>query len=134
MFWSIKCIRNIKYKIYLQNEKMAELWVFVDFCNKRRFEEIYKTSMQNETVRWITLGGVSFLIKLQALGLKLYLKRYPNAGNFPWILWNFLRILFFKEPLCKKELLCFCKKKLYFWGFFCNANIICNILIQLISL
>ena len=32
-----------------QNEKMAKLWVFVDFSNKRRFEQIYKTSLQNET-------------------------------------------------------------------------------------
>ena len=54
MFWStesIKCICNIEYKMYLQNEKMAKLWVFVDFSNKRRFEQIYKTSLQNETVR-----------------------------------------------------------------------------------
>ena len=46
-----KCIHNIEYKMYLQNEKMAKLWVFVDFSNKRRFEQIYKTSLQNETVR-----------------------------------------------------------------------------------
>ena len=46
-----KWIHNIEYKIYLQNEKMANLWVFVDFSNKRRFEQIYKTSLQNETVR-----------------------------------------------------------------------------------
>ena len=33
-----------------QNENMAKLWVFLDFSNKRRFEQIYKTSLQNETV------------------------------------------------------------------------------------
>ena len=53
-FVSIKHIHNIKYKMYLQNEKMAELWVFVDFSKKRRLEIIYETSLQNETVRWIT--------------------------------------------------------------------------------
>ena len=37
--------------MYLQTEKMAKLGVFVDFSNKRRFERIYKTSLQNETVR-----------------------------------------------------------------------------------
>ena len=46
-----KCIDNIKYKMYLQHEKMAKLLVFDDFSNKRRFEQIYQTSLQNETVR-----------------------------------------------------------------------------------
>ena len=40
--------------MYLQNEKKAKLWVFVNFSNKVRFEQIYQTSLQNETVRWIT--------------------------------------------------------------------------------
>ena len=40
-----------QYKMYLQNEKMAKLPVFVDFSNKRRFQQIYKTSLQSETVR-----------------------------------------------------------------------------------
>ena len=51
LVYSIKCIHNIEYKMYLQNEKMPKLWVFVAFSNKRRFEQIYKTSLQNETVR-----------------------------------------------------------------------------------
>ena len=46
-----KWIHNIEYKMYLQNEEMAKLRVFVDFSNKRRFAQIYKTSLQNETVR-----------------------------------------------------------------------------------
>ena len=55
MFWSIKCIYNIEYKMYLQNKKMTKLWVFVDFSNKRRFvEQLHKTSLQNEPVIWIT--------------------------------------------------------------------------------
>ena len=84
--------------MYLQNEKMAELWVFVDFSNKRRLEKIYKTSLQNGTVTGITrrssccrrcsvkklflkisqnspentFAGVFFLVKLQASDLKLY--------------------------------------------------------------
>ena len=37
--------------MYLQNEKIAKLQAFVDFSDKRRFEEIYKTLLQNETVR-----------------------------------------------------------------------------------
>ena len=37
--------------MYLQNENMAKLYVFVDFSNKRRLEQIYKTSLQNQTVR-----------------------------------------------------------------------------------
>ena len=28
MFWSIKCIYNIEYKIDFQNEKTGKLWVF----------------------------------------------------------------------------------------------------------
>ena len=41
----------MEYKMYLQNEKMVKLCVFIDFSNKRRFEQIHKTSLQNETVR-----------------------------------------------------------------------------------
>ena len=97
LIYSRKCIHNIEYKMYLQNEKIPKLWVFVPFYNKSTFKQIYKTSLQNETVRsiekrWIrwevfckkgvpenfikftgkTFVGVSFLIKLQASGLNLY--------------------------------------------------------------
>ena len=34
--------------------KMKRWQVFVNFSNKRRFEQIYKTSLQNKTVRGIT--------------------------------------------------------------------------------
>ena len=94
--------------MYLQNKKMPKLWVFVAFSNKRRFQQIYKTSLQNETVKKFrkrrihrevfckkgvleiftkftgkTFVGVSFLIKLQASGLNLYSKRDSNTGVFP---------------------------------------------------
>ena len=74
--------------MYWQNEKIVS---FVHFSNKRRFEQIYKTSLWNETVKQITdvfcktkvfleisqnvpestCVGVSFLIKLQVSNLKL---------------------------------------------------------------
>ena len=50
LIYSIKCIHNIESKMDLQNEKMAKLWVFVDFSNKGKFTQIYKTSLQNETL------------------------------------------------------------------------------------
>ena len=90
--------------MYLHNGKMAKLSVFVDFLTNKGFEQKYKTSLQNETLRRITKKGrrrevfckngvlknsqentfveVSFLIKRQVLGLKLYLKRYSNTGVF----------------------------------------------------
>ena len=50
--------------MYLQNEKMAKLRVFVDFSNKRRFEQIYKTSLQNKTVRYQEVVGKCFVKKV----------------------------------------------------------------------
>ena len=35
-----------------------------------------------------TCAGASFLIKLQAIGLQLYWKRYSGTGVFLWILQN----------------------------------------------
>ena len=149
IFSSIKCIHNIKYKMYLQNGKMAKLWVFVNFPNKRRFEQIYKSSLQNETMRWITKRrsrrevfctkgifknftkfkentsvGVFFLIKLQLLDLKLYLKRGSSTGVFLWMLQNFLATLSVKNTpggcLCTKDLFLsiFCKEKVLSKAFF----------------
>ena len=37
--------------MYLQNEKIEKLRVFVDFSNKSKFRQIFKASLQNETVR-----------------------------------------------------------------------------------
>ena len=82
--------------MYLQNEKMAKLLVFVDFSNKRRSENIYNffakwncDELQKEEVvmkrsvkkvfskisqnlQENTFVRFSFFIKLQASGLKLY--------------------------------------------------------------
>ena len=79
---------------------MAKLWVFVDFSDKRRFEQIYKTSFQmklwdklqkekvigtfsvkkmflktSQNSQENTFVGVSFSIKLQSSDLNLYWKR-----------------------------------------------------------
>ena len=62
LIYSIKCFHNIEYKMDLQNEKMAKLWVFVDCSNKGKFKQIYKTSLQNETLinykKKVSLGSV----------------------------------------------------------------------------
>ena len=34
LIFSIKCIHNIEYKMYLQNEKMPKLWVLSIFLTK----------------------------------------------------------------------------------------------------
>ena len=47
------------------------------------FLEISQNSLKNTGAR------VSFLIKLQVLGLQLYKKRDPATGIFLWILRNF---------------------------------------------
>ena len=98
--------------MYLQNEKMAKLWVVVGFSD--RFEQIYKTSLQNQTKRGTTKGrshqevfcekGVLesftkftgkhlcwslFFNKVAGLRPESLLKRDSNSGVFPWIWWNF---------------------------------------------
>ena len=96
MFLCIKCIHSIEYKMYLQNEKMAKLLVFVDFSNKRRSENIYNffakwncDELQKEEVvmkrsvkkvfskisqnlQENTFVGFSFFIKLQAFNKDLW--------------------------------------------------------------
>ena len=127
MFWSIKCIYNIGYKMYLQIEQMAKLWVFVSFCdlsNKRRFEYIYKTSLQNETVRWITkrrsrcevfckkgvpknfkkitrkhLCWSLFFNKVAGLRPETLLKKRVQQRCFPVNFVKFFKNTFFKEHL-----------------------------------
>ena len=44
----------IEYKMYLQNEKIAKLRVFVDFSNKRKFEKNVSNFFANETMGGIT--------------------------------------------------------------------------------
>ena len=51
MFLSIKYIHNREYKRQNEDTKIVN---FVHFSNKRRFEQIYKISLCNETVRQIT--------------------------------------------------------------------------------
>ena len=50
---------------------------------KKVFLEISQNSQENTSAR------VPFLIKLQALGLQLYLKGDSDTGVLLWILWNF---------------------------------------------
>ena len=52
---------------------------------------------------------VFFLIKLQASGLQLYLKRDSGTGVFLQILWNFLEPYFYRTPPDN----CFCIGQLY---------------------
>ena len=52
------------------------------------FLEISQSSQEN------TCARASFLIKMQAWDLQLYLKRDSGTGAFLWILWNFLGITF----------------------------------------
>ena len=80
---------------------------FRDFKSEfSSFEEIYKTSLQNKTLRWITKT------------------RDCNTGVFPRILWNFLRILSLKNTsgcgCCTKDLILpiFCKEKSFKQIFF----------------
>ena len=51
--------------------------------SKKVLLEISQSSQEN------TCARVSFLIKLQASDLQLYLKRDSGTDVFPWILWNF---------------------------------------------
>ena len=108
--------------MYLQNEKTAKLWIFVDFSNKRRLGQIYKKilckmklqdELQREVVRKCSVKkvflktsqnsqknnffGVSFLIKLHASCLNIFKKWDSNTGVFPWIWGHLLRTISLKK-------------------------------------
>ena len=121
---------------------MAKLWVFVNFSNKRRFEQIYKTFLQNETIRWITKRrsrreeffkkGVLenftkftekhfcwslFFNKIAGLRPKCLLKKKLQHRCFPLNLVKFFRNSFLKNTSGG----CFCAKDL-FWPIFCEEK------------
>ena len=117
MFWSIKYIHKRGYKNVLSKWKDSKVVSFVHFSNKRRFEQIYKTSLWNETVRQITevfckkgvlrnftkftwkhLCWSLFFNKVADLRPETLLKRDANAGVFRRTLWNFLRAPFLQNP------------------------------------
>ena len=102
MFWSLKYFHNTEYKMYLQNEKIAKLWVFVNFSNKRRFEQIlYKTSLQNETVRQITKRSN----RREVLYKKDDLKNSQNSPENTCVGISFLKVVGHRsETLFKKRL------------------------------
>ena len=121
---------------------------FVRFSNKRRFEQIYKTSLWNETVSEITdvfyktgvlrnftkfiwkhLCWSLFFNKVAGLRPETLLKRDSNTGVFRWILWNFLRTTFLQNP-CGG---CFFIKDL-FLSIFCNEKMFQTNLFQPFSL
>ena len=101
----------------MAKSKDCKIVSFVHFSNKRRFEQIYKTSLWNDTVREITdvfckkgvlrnftkftwkhLCWSLFFNKVADLRPETLLKRDSNTGVFRWILWNFLRTRFLQNP------------------------------------
>ena len=116
--------------------KDSKVVSYVHYSNKRRFEQIHKTSLWNETVRQITemfckkgaprnftkftwkhLCWSLFFNKIAGLRPKNLLKRDSDTGVFWWILLNFLRTPFLQNPsggcfLIKDLFLSiFCKEK-----------------------
>ena len=84
MFWWFDAEVNLKFYTakYLVSEAV------VRSCSvKKVFLEISQNSQEN------TCARVSFLIKLPASCLQLYLKRDSGAGFFLWIFRNFLEHL-----------------------------------------
>ena len=118
MFWSIKYIHKRGYKNVLSKWKDSKVVRFVHFSNKRRFEQIYKTSLWNETVRqnrnvfykkgvlrnfrkftWkFTLCWSLFFNKVAGHSPETLLKRDSNTDVFRWVLRNFLRAPFLQNP------------------------------------
>ena len=101
----------------LVKRKDSKIASFLHLFNKTRFEQIYKTSLRNETVRqivevfckkgvfrnftkftWKQLCCSLFFNKVGGLRPETLLKRGSNAGVFRWILRNFLRTLFLQNP------------------------------------
>ena len=60
---------------------------------KKMFLKISQYSQEN------TCARVSFSLKLQASGLKLYLKRDSSTGVFLWIFQNFQKHFFSRTPM-----------------------------------
>ena len=92
-FWQQLIIMILNLLTYL-----SFYWLYIEavirgVLLKKVFLEISQNSQENSCAR------VSFLIKLQALGLQLYLKRDPGTGVFLWILRKFLRTPFLTEHL-----------------------------------
>ena len=138
--------------MYLQNEKMAKLWVVVGFSD--RFEQIYKTSLQNQTKRGTTKGrshqevfcekGVLesftkftgkhlcwslFFNKVAGLRPESLLKKRLQYRCFPLNLVKFFKNSFFKNTSAG----CFCTKGL-FLPIFCNEKSFKQIFFQLTGL
>ena len=153
-----RIIHSKEHKKYLQNEKMTKLWVFVDFCNKRRFEQIYKTSLQNETVRWIIKRSSHWEVFCQKVVLKYFteftekhlwwslffnkvaglrpetlLKKRLQHRCFPVSFVKFFKNTFKKNILKNPSGSCFCPKDL-FLSFFCNEKSSKEIFFQLSGL
>ena len=75
---------NLKYLYFPRKETSHDEEAVVQRCSvKNVFLEISQNSQEN------TCARVSFLIKLRASGLQLYLKRDPDTGVFLRILQNF---------------------------------------------
>ena len=141
MFWSINCIHNMEYKMYLKMKRWQNCEFFIDFSNKRRFEQIYKTSLQNETVRRITKRSNrrevfckkvdlknftkftwkhlcwGFFFKVAGLRPETLLKKRPQHRCFQVHFVEFFKITFLKKPsgglFCLKDLFLsnFCNEK-----------------------
>ena len=79
LIYGIKCIYNIEYKMYLQNKKVPKLWVFVAFSKKRRFKQIYKTSLQMKL--WDKLEKDEFVGQCSVK--KVFLKTLQNSQEKP---------------------------------------------------
>ena len=67
------------------------------------FLKIWQNSQEN------TCARVSFLIKLQAWSLQLYLKKYSGANVFLWILRKFQEHIFYRTPPWPLLLLVCCR-------------------------
>ena len=117
MFCIYKTHSQYKYKMYFQNEKMAELWVFIDFSNKRRLEIIYKTSFQNETVRWITRRSCCWKVFHKKVVPKSFTKF--TWKHLSWSLF-FSQVVGLRSETLLKRLQYRCSQK-NFMKFFKNA-------------
>ena len=64
----------------------------VQMCSVKKVSlEISQNSKENTCIR------VSFLIKLQAWGQSLFLKKVSGTDVFLWILWNFQEHIFLQN-------------------------------------
>ena len=108
--WELRGLLQMSYILFFLNEGWTmepdklSIQMLIFYCDKRCFASFFRSSRPevfseiSQHSQENTCARVSFLIKLQASGLRLWL-RDSGAGVFQWILQNFKKHFFYRALL-----------------------------------